>query len=66
MELDDPSFVCKSAADAKKIVAELNQAKKAIGKFKESKNIRVQNGALTIDMKLDELISSIPTKVPVK
>lgn len=66
MELDDPSFVCKSAADAKKIVAELNKAKKAIGKLKESKNIRVQDGALTIDVKLDELISSIPTKVPVK
>lgn len=66
MELDDPSFVCKSESDAKKIVAELNKAKKSIEKLKESKTIKVQNGALTIDVKLDELISSIPTKVLVK
>ena len=66
MELDDPSFVCKSESDAKKIVAELNKAKKSIEKLKESKSITIQNGALTIDVKLDELISSIPTKVQVK
>ena len=66
MELDDPNFVCKSAGDSKKIVAELNKAKKSIEKLKESKNITVQNGALLIDMKLDELIASVPTKVPEK
>ena len=66
MELDDPNFVCKSVGDSKKIVAELNKAKKSIEKLKESKNITVQNGALLIDMKLDELIASVPTKVPEK
>lgn len=66
MEIDSPDFVCKSAGDAKKIVAELNKAKKSLSKLKESTNTTVQNGALLIDMKLDELISSVPTKVPVK
>ena len=66
MELDDPSFVCKSESDAKKIVAELNKAKKSINKLKESTNMTIQNSALLIDMKLDELISTVPTKVPVK
>ena len=66
MEIESPDFVCKSAGDAKKIVAELNKAKKSLEKLKESKNTVTQNGALLIDMKLDELISSVPTKVPAK
>lgn len=66
MELDSPDFVCKSAGDAKKIVAELNKAKKSIAKLKDSKDTATQNGALLLDMKLDELISTVPAKVPGK
>ena len=40
--------------------------KKALEKPKESKNITVQNGALLLDMKVDELISAIPAKVAAK
>ena len=35
-------------------------------KLKESKNITIQNGALLLDMKVDELISAIPAKVATK
>ena len=62
----DPKFVPKSAGEAKKIVAELEQIKKALEKLKESKNIIVQNGALTVDTMADELIATIPSRVPEK
>lgn len=63
---EDPEFTCKNAGEAKKIVAELNKMKKDLEKMKESKVIVVQNGALLMDMKVDELISVVPTKVPSK
>ena len=66
MVWDDPDFVCKNAGEAKKIVQELNKMKKSFEKMKESKAILVQNGALMLDMKADELISSVPSKLPVK
>jgi len=62
----DPNFKCKNAAEAKSIVAQLNQMKKTLEKLKESKNITVQNGALTIDTMIDGLISTIPSSVPEK
>ena len=62
----DPEFTCKNAAEAKKIVAELNKMKKDLEKMKESKVIVVQNGALLMDAQVDELISAIPLKVPAK
>ena len=63
MEWSKPDFTCKNAGEAKKIVQDLNKMKKSIEKMKESKNISVQNGAQLIDMKIDELVSVIPTKV---
>ena len=63
---EDPEFTCKNAGEAKKIVAELNKMKKDLEKMKESKVIVVQNGALIMDMKVDELISIVPSKVPSK
>lgn len=66
MVWDDPEFVCKNAGEAKKIVQELNKMKKALEKMKESKVILVQNAALVLDMKVDELISSVPSKLPVR
>ncbi|MGN0833479.1 MAG: hypothetical protein ACI4RD_07500 [Kiritimatiellia bacterium] len=66
MVWDDPEFTCKNAGEAKKIVQELNKMKKSFEKMKESKVIQVQNGALVLDMKADELISSVPSKLPVK
>ena len=66
VEWSKPEFTCKNAAEAKKIVQELNKAKKTIEKLKESKDIPIQNGALLLDMKIDELIAAIPLKVPSK
>ena len=62
----EPEFTCKNAGEAKKIVAELNKMKKDLEKLKESKVIVIQNGALLMDMQVDELISLIPSKVPAK
>ena len=62
----EPEFTCKNAGEAKKIVAELNKMKKDLEKMKESKVIVVQNGALLMDVQVDELISLIPSKVPEK
>ena len=62
----EPDFTCKNAGEAKKIVAELNKMKKDLEKMKESKVIVIQNGALLMDVQVDELISVIPAKVPEK
>ena len=66
MEWSKPEFTCKNAGEAKKITQDLNKMKKTLEKLKESKNITIQNGALLVDMKIDELISSMPSKVPAK
>lgn len=62
----EPEFTCKNAGEAKKIVAELNKMKKDLEKMKESKIIVIQNGALLMDIQVDELISLIPAKVATK
>ena len=62
----EPEFTCKNAGEAKKIVAELNKMKKDLEKMKESKIIVIQNGALLMDIQVDELISLIPSKVATK
>ena len=65
----DPEFTCKNAGEAKKIVAELNKMKKDLEKLKDpEKNpvVVIQNGASLLDMNVDELISTIPLKVPSK
>lgn len=62
----DPEFMCKNVGEAKKIVAELTKAKKMLEKLKESKSIPVQNAALIIDMRLADLIDSMPNRVPQK
>lgn len=63
VEWTRPEFTCKNAGEAKKIVQELNKMKKALAGPKESKNIGIQNVALLLDMKADELISNIPARV---
>lgn len=60
----DPKFSPKNASDAKKIVAELNKYKVMLEKMKESKVVVIQNGAQLLDMQLDELISTMPMRVP--
>ena len=63
----DPEFVCKNAGEAKKIVAELEKKiKPQLAKMKESKVIVVQNGALLLDSQIDELIATIPSRLPEK
>ena len=59
----DPDFTCKNTSEAKKIVQELNKMKKGIAPLKESKSMSIQNGALLIDLQLDDLITAIPSKV---
>ena len=56
-----PGFTCKTS-EAKKIVADLKKMKKAIAGHKESKNMAVQNSALLVDAKIDELVDSFSAK----
>jgi hypothetical protein len=59
--------VCKNAGEAKKIVAELEKKiKPQLAKMKDSKVIAVQNGALILDSQVDELIATIPSRLPEK
>lgn len=60
----DPGFTCKNAAEAKKIVAELNKMKKQIDKFKDSTSTPIQTARLLLEPKIDELVSTVPTKCP--
>ena len=60
-----PGFTCK-ASEAKKIVADLKKMKKAIAGHKESKNMAVQNSALLVDAKIDELVDSVSAQLPSK
>lgn len=62
----DPDFTCKNAGEAKKIVGELKKIKKDLEKLKESKIVVVQNGALLMDVKVDELIDAMPLRLPVQ
>ena len=62
----DPNFVCKNAGEAKKIVGELKKMKPALAKMKESKITEVQNGATLLDIQVDELMESIPNRLPEK
>lgn len=55
MAVSAPDFKCKPS-EAKKIVQELNKAKKKLAPMKESTTLAVQNGALIIDMKIDDLL----------
>ena len=50
----DPGFSCKNAGQMKKALAPLKE---------QSGNLSVQNGALVLDAMVDELISTIPSKV---
>lgn len=59
----DPDFVCRNANEAKKIVLELKKLRKANAKLKESKDMKVQNGAILMDVQMEELIETIPQKV---
>ena len=63
----DPNFAPKNAAEAKKITQELNNMKKKIAPIKDqATNIVAQNGAMVIDMMIDEVLSLIQSKVPSK
>ena len=68
----DPNFVCKNAGEAKKIVAELKKWKPLLAKLKDAKKKNgdadtiIQNGANILDMQVDELIESIPNRLPEK
>lgn len=55
----DENYRCKNAGEAKKIVQELKKMRKNLTKPKESQNIVVQNNALLLDMKIEELIPMI-------
>ena len=63
LQWSDPAFACKNAGEARKIVAQLEKMKKDLEKLKGSKEIKVQNGAATLDVMVDELMASVPGKV---
>ena len=65
-EWASPEFACKNATEAKKIVQELKKMKKNLGKSRESQNITIQNNALLLDMKIDELIPVIESVIQSK
>ena len=65
-EWTSPEFVCKNAAEAKKIVQELKKMQKSIAKLKESQIISVQNNALLLDMKIEELLSTFSVQMQAK
>lgn len=66
MTWGSPDFTPRNAAEAKKIVQELNKMKKMLGPAKESTNILTQNTALLIDVKVDEVLALMSSKVPAK
>ena len=60
----DPSFQAKSASAAKKLAAELAKAKPTLIKMSEdSKDVALQNVALSLLQRMDEVIEELPTKV---
>lgn len=59
----DPNFKPKNAGEAKKIVGELNNIKKQLTKFKDSKVPQIAAACQVAESKLDELISDIPGRV---
>lgn len=65
-EWGDPAFTCKNAGESKAIVAKLQKMKKSLAPIKESTNITTQNGALLLDMRIDDLITQMPSKVALK
>lgn len=66
MVWSDPNFTPRNAAEVKKIVQELNKMKKGLKVPKESKNIQVQNAALLVDVKVDEVLSVMSSRMPTK
>ena len=62
----DPEFKCKNAGEAKKILGELTKMKKDLEKMKESKVIVVQNGALLMDIQVDEVKAVMEASVSEK
>lgn len=60
---DDPDFVCKNAAEAKKNVATLEKFNKTIEPYTESKSKRIQDAACLIRGRIEDLISLMPNKV---
>lgn len=59
MEWSKPEFSCKNSTEAKKIVQELGKMKKALEKLKESKSVSIQNGAILLELKVDELSNAM-------
>ena len=66
MEWSDPNFICKNASEAKAIVMKLEMLKKKLAKLKNSTDSRVQTGLILMEPKIDELISTMPNRLPAK
>lgn len=58
-----PDYAPKNAAEAKKAVAELTNLRKQLGKLKDAKTPAIQAGATAVEAKIDELLTSIPSRV---
>lgn len=66
MEWADPNFTCKNASEANAIVMKLKMLKKKLEKMKKSTDTKVQTGLLLMEPKIDELISTMPNRLPAK
>lgn len=66
MEYQRPDFTPKNASDTKKIIADLKKWRKGLAKSKESPNITIQNAALLVDMKIEEVTGMMEAKLPAK
>ena len=62
-----PDFRAKSASEAKKLAGELEKAKPVLKRMGDDpKDVAVQNMALSLLQRLDDLIGELPTKVQEK
>ena len=63
----DPAFKAKSAGEAKKLVAELEKARPILTKMGDDpKDVAIQNMALSLVQRMDDVVAELPTKVQEK
>ena len=63
----DPAFKAKSAGEAKKLAAELEKARPILTKMGDDpKDVAIQNMALSLVQRMDDVVAELPAKVQEK
>ena len=63
----DPAFKAKSASEAKKLAAELEKARPILTKMGDDpKDVAIQNMALSLVQRMDDVVAELPAKVQEK